>query len=32
MCDFEITGRNRKMKVFIKGKFKNYRVTDLKML
>jgi hypothetical protein len=31
-CDFEITGRNRKMKVLVDGKFKDYRVTDLKML
>ncbi|AAC96461.3 hypothetical protein PBCV1_A092/093L [Paramecium bursaria Chlorella virus 1] len=31
-CDFEITGRNRKMKVLVNGRFKNFRVTDLKML
>jgi len=31
-CDFEITGRNKKMKVLINGKFKNFRVTDLTML
>jgi hypothetical protein len=31
-CDFEITGRNRKMKVLVDGKFKDYRVTDLTMI
>ncbi|ABT14535.1 hypothetical protein NY2A_B136L [Paramecium bursaria Chlorella virus NY2A] len=31
-CDFEITGRNRKMKVLVNGRFKNFRVTDLKMV
>ncbi|AGE57197.1 PBCV-specific basic adaptor domain-containing protein [Paramecium bursaria Chlorella virus NE-JV-4] len=31
-CDFEITGRNRKMKVLVNGRFKNFKVTDLKML
>lgn len=31
-CDFEITGRNRKMKVLDYKVFKIYRVTDLKMV
>ncbi|APC25549.1 PBCV-specific basic adaptor domain-containing protein [Only Syngen Nebraska virus 5] len=31
-CDFEITGRNRKMKVLDNKKFKFYRVTDLTMI
>ncbi|AGE51396.1 PBCV-specific basic adaptor domain-containing protein [Paramecium bursaria Chlorella virus CviKI] len=31
-CDFEITGRNRKMRVLDNKRFKFYRVTDLKML
>ncbi|AGE54944.1 PBCV-specific basic adaptor domain-containing protein [Paramecium bursaria Chlorella virus NYs1] len=31
-CDFQVTGRNRKMRVLDNKRFKFYRVTDLKML